>query len=145
MDLSTTNQTVVSSDNSRLLKDLASPLFKAQRWIKLFGWMMIGNGVLSIFTGWGILICWLPIWMGVLLLKAGKSIDLAGRNGDRSQFVLAQEKLKVFFTVNGILLLVSIVVTTIMMLLFGGIMLKMLPMLLDGGMTMQQGGLPTGP
>jgi hypothetical protein len=146
MDLSTTSQSLVSSDNSKLLKDLAAPLFKAQRWIKLFGWMMIGNGVLTIFSGWGILICWLPIWMGVLLLKTSKAMDLAGRNGDRTQFILAQQKLKTFFTVNGILMLVGIVLTTILMLIFGGIVMKMMPALMEQGAMMQQGGgFPTGP
>lgn len=145
MDLTTTRQTLISSDNSKLLKDLAAPLFRAKRWIKLFGWMMIGNGILTIFSGWGILICWLPIWMGILLLKAGKAMDLAGRNGDRNQFILAQEKLKTFFTVNGILLLVGIVLTTILMLVFGGIFMQMMPMLMEQGGMMQGSGFPTGP
>ncbi len=139
MDLSTTRQPLVSSDNSKLLKDLAAPLFQAKRWIKLFGWMLIGNGVLTIFSGWGILVCWIPIWMGLLLIKVGKAMDLAGRNGDRSQFILAQQKLKTFFTVNGILLAVGIVLTTVMLLVFGGIIMQMMPIL------MQQGGFPTGP
>ncbi len=146
MDLSTTRQSIVSSDNIKLLKELATPLFTAQRWIKLFGWMMIGNGVLTIFSGWGILICWLPIWMGVLLLKAGSAMAVAGRTGDRSQFLLAQQKLKTFFTVNGILMLVGIILSTILMLVFGGIVLKMMPMLMEqGAMMQQQGGFPTGP
>ena len=145
MDLSTTRQSIVSSDNIKLLKELATPLFTAQRWIKLFGWMMIGNGILTIFSGWGILICWLPIWMGVLLLKAGSAMAVAGRTGDRAQFLAAQEKLKTFFTVNGILMLVGIILTTIMMLVFGGIVMKMMPMLMEQGAMMQQGGFPTGP
>lgn len=146
MDLSTTRQTLVSSDNINMMKELADPLFRAQRWIKLFGWMMVGNGVVSVFTGWGILIAWLPIWMGAVLIKAGKAMELAGRNGDRQQFIQAQLRLKTFFTVNGILLLVSIIVSTILMLVFGGIVMKMMPMLMEQGALMQQqGGMPTGP
>ena len=145
MDLSTTSQTLVSNDNSKLLKELAGPLFAAKRWIKLFGWMMLGNGILTVFTGWGILFCWLPIWMGVLLLKAGSALEAAGNRGDKAQFLLAQDKLKTFFTVNGILMLVGIIVSTILMILFGGIMIKMLPMLMQQGAMMQQGGFPTGP
>lgn len=146
MDLSTTRQAVMPSENVKLLKELASPLCQAQRWIKLFGWMMIGNGVLSVFSVWGILIAWLPIWLGMLLLKAGKSMEAAGRTGDRAQFLTAQEKLKTFFTVNGILMLVGIILTTVMMLVFGGMIVKMLPMLMQQGAVMQDpGAFPTGP
>ena len=125
MDLTNRQEPLVRSDNTRLMRELAKPLYEANRWIKLMGVLLIVNGAFYVFSLWGILIAWLPIWMGVLLWKSGKEAEAAQRRGDKAALLESLNKLKTFFTINGIIMVVSLVILGIMMLIFGGSMLAM--------------------
>jgi len=117
---------VASSDQSRLLKELATPLFAAKRWMKLVGILLIVQGILSVFSLLGILFAWLPIWMGWLLLKSSKDVELAEQRGDKAALMHGMNQLKTFFTINGIITLAMLILFTVLMLVFGGTMLSML-------------------
>ncbi|MBS1261023.1 MAG: hypothetical protein MAG453_00342 [Calditrichaeota bacterium] len=102
-----------SGGDVELIKSLSIPLYQAKGWLKLVGIFSIINGILIIFSLWGILICWLPIWMGVLLTKSAGLIERAQLSGDRSDFTQAMDKLKTYFTIQGVFLLIVIVVTVV--------------------------------
>ena len=126
MELSSPRETVVSSEQSRLLRELAKPLLAARRWMKLVGILLIVQGIVSVLSIWGILIAWLPIWMGWLLLKSSKEVELAERRGDKVALMRGMNQLKTFFTINGIITLAMLILFTVLMLVFGGTMLSML-------------------
>ena len=44
-----------------VLQQMLEPLYRAKGWLKFVGVLSIIQGVLSILSIWGILICWLPI------------------------------------------------------------------------------------
>ena len=120
----------VAGGGEPIIRELSTPLYEAKGWIKLVGVLSIIGGVLYIISIWGILICWLPIWMGILLLKVAQSAEEAHRSGNRADFSTAMAKLKTYFTITGILALIGIVIAVIAFAVAGGAML----MALRGGM-----------
>ncbi|SRR5690606_26282344 len=102
-----------------VVKDISLPLFNAKFWIKLMGVFMIIYGVLVALTIVGIIIAWLPIWVGVVLFQSASAIDVAYTNGDQEAAVRAMDKLKVYFIINGVLLLIGIIFGVIAVM-FGG-------------------------
>ena len=95
------------------VKEISLPLFNAKFWMKLMGVFMIIYGVLVALTIIGILIAWLPIWIGVLLFQSANAIDAAYTQGDQEAAVRAMDKLKVYFIINGVLLLIGIILGVI--------------------------------
>ena len=133
MDLSNVRESIAAPPESQLLKQLADPLYRAKGWLKLLGVLGIVYGALTVLSGWGILIAWLPIWMGILLLKAGRTIETAQSRGDKEQFLACLNKLKLFFTIQGVLILISLILTLVGLLVFGGALIGMLSQLGGSG------------
>jgi 1,4-dihydroxy-2-naphthoate octaprenyltransferase len=107
-------------DEQMVIKEVSTPLFQSKVWLKLLGVLSIIYGVLTAITIVGIIVCWLPIWMGVLLFQSAKNIEQAQQNGTKDTFVVSQQKLKTFFTIAGILALIGIV-AGLLVFLFGGV------------------------
>jgi hypothetical protein len=103
-----------------LIREVSAPLFAAKGWMKLLGVLMIIAGILQAITIVGIIICWLPIWVGVLLLKAASSAEMAQAGGSKHELITALSKIKTIFTIYGILALIGIVIAVIF-LIVGGI------------------------
>jgi len=72
--------------------------------------MAIIGGIIAAFTIVGIIICWLPIWMGVLLFKAGNAIEEAQYTGSREKLEFSLGQLKTYFTINGVLTLIGLII-----------------------------------
>ena len=53
-----------------LVHYLDEPLWRAKGWIQLMGVLFILHGVLVALSLWGIILCWLPIWLGAVVLGA---------------------------------------------------------------------------
>ena len=85
---------------------ISEPLYQARGWMKLLGILAIVYGVFMVLTIWGILICWLPIWMGMLLLGSSKLIELSYQSNNEEDMIDAQHKLKTFFTIQGVLAMI---------------------------------------
>jgi hypothetical protein len=111
----------MGGSDETLIKEVSGPLFGAKGWMKFLGVLLIIYGVLMIITIWGILLCWLPIWLGVLLFKAGAAIELAATAGSKPALYETMEKLKTFFTIGGILALILIILAVIGMITVGGL------------------------
>ncbi|HHQ42227.1 MAG TPA: hypothetical protein ENK20_08045 [Chromatiales bacterium] len=94
----------MSNDNNVL-----APLMEARTWMKVLAVLAIIDGVLMVFSIWGILVAWLPIWLGVVLFQAATALDRA-EGGDGGAAAQAMGKLKTFFTVAGIAAIVFLVV-----------------------------------
>ncbi len=102
------------SQQNTVLDQVASIATEARPWLKFLGIMMIIFGVLMCLTCYGLLLGWLPIWLGVLLLQSGNLVTLASANAARNELVPMMQKLRSFFMIQGILVLISVV------LLFAG-------------------------
>lgn len=114
------------NDSTQLIKELSLPLYLGKGWLKFLGVLSIIYGILVIFSIWGILICWLPIWMGILLYKAGNAIEIAHLNSDKNQFMISISKLKTYFTISGVMALIGLIFVGIAILAAGGSIFSLL-------------------
>jgi len=91
-----------------MIRELMQPLKNATGWIKFLGVLLIIYGVVSALTIVGILIAWLPIWLGVLLLRAAKNTNSAYYQGNKSAVLAALNNVGSFLTVYGVVALIGI-------------------------------------
>ena len=82
-------------------------------WMKFMGIMTIIGGCLQVLTIFGIVIAWLPIWMGVVLTKAGSKAGEYADKGDFASLEGMTGQLKTYFIISGIMIFVSFAVAII--------------------------------
>ncbi|MFH1688088.1 MAG: DUF5362 family protein [bacterium] len=113
-------------DEKVIVQELSAPIFQSKGWLKLLGVVMILQGVLTALTIVGIIFCWLPIWMGILLMQAAGSVESAQISGDKTQLVETLKRLKTYFVINGVLMLLGLLGAAIALLTMGGAMFAMM-------------------
>jgi len=96
-----------TSDNA--VRAIMGPLTNGKLWMKLLGVMMMISGALQVLSIVGILWAWVPIWLGVLLFQAAGAAEEASATGRLDAAVRATDKLRLFFMIQGILLLIALV------------------------------------
>jgi hypothetical protein len=101
-------------EQTQLVREISLPLFQVKGWLKLLGVVMIVQGILTAFTIIGIIFAWLPIWLGVLLFQAASATEAAQASGDRLQLMSSLNKLKMYFIINGVLMLISLAFVALM-------------------------------
>lgn len=104
---------------SSAVKDISLPLYNAKFWMKLLGVVMIISGVLQALTIVGIIFAWLPIWIGVVLFQSASAIQVAYEQGEQDAAIRALDKLKVYFIINGVMMLLMILLVVVVVM-FGG-------------------------
>ena len=108
--------------SEELLKRLCYRAGSSTGWMKLLGILSILQGIFLIFTIWGLLICWLPIWVGVVLYRAAGDADMAARGAPaRLEYFL--QRINKYFLIQGVLTLVGIligIIVTISALVLAG-------------------------
>ena len=112
-------------DEHQLVREVSAPLFAAKGWMKFLGVLMIIYGVLIALSVVGIIICWLPIWIGILLFQAATAVESTQASGSKMELYGAMSKLKTYFTIYGVLALIGIVVSIIA--LFTGVLASLIP------------------
>ena len=113
-------------EEQQLIKEISLPIFQSKGWLKLLGVVMIIQGILTALTIFGIIICWLPIWLGVLLFQASNSIEGAQYAGNKTQLIQSLNKLKTYFIINGILMLIMIIFVFVALIISGGALFTMM-------------------
>ena len=117
--------TPTGGDEQQLVREVRAPLFAAKGWMKFLGVLMIIYGVLIALSVVGIIICWLPIWIGILLFQAATAVESTQASGSKMELYGAMSKLKTYFTIYGVLALIGIVVSIIA--LFTGVLASLIP------------------
>ncbi|MFC4726757.1 DUF5362 domain-containing protein [Coralloluteibacterium thermophilus] len=105
--------------------ELARPLAAGKGWLKFVGIMFIVQGALTALSIVGILIAWLPIWIGVLVMQSANAIEEAVRNDDAAALRTALSKLRTYFVIQGVLFLVGLALIVLYVFVFGAAMLAM--------------------
>lgn len=119
-------------DRAGEIRQISLPLYQSKGWIQFIGILSIIQGILAACSLFGIVIAWLPIWIGVILMQCAGSIERARTSGDRALLVSALDKLRLYFTIQGILTVVSLVIGVIVMIVFAMGMLGAFSGLLRG-------------
>jgi uncharacterized protein DUF5362 len=112
-------------DENSTVRDISGILYNMKGWLKFIGVVLIIGGVLTAITLFGIVIAWVPIWMGVTLFSASSKIEMAFHSGDKQQLLEACNKLKTYFTIQGFLLILSIALSIFSFLILGSTMMMM--------------------
>ena len=102
--------------SDEVLGSIAIEAGKSKGWLKFIGIVTIIGGALQALTIVGIIFAWLPIWMGILLLQAGKFAEAFAKETDPIKLSEMAQKLRVYFTIQGILMLVSLIISVIAVL-----------------------------
>jgi hypothetical protein len=93
--------TVTAQSESIQINRLVLPLYQSLFWIRLFAGCLIFYGALITVTGIGVLVAWIPMWIGMLLFLTARAISLAYHNNDEQAFKLTVSRLKTIFTILG--------------------------------------------
>ena len=101
------------------LKDLSAILYSGRKWIKFVGIGTIIIGVFAALTIVGILFAWLPIWIGVLLIRVANQTDIAYEMEDEAAMVESMKQLKTYFVINGVVQLLYLILGVSVFLLGG--------------------------
>ncbi len=91
------------------ISDLAKPLAEGRSWIKFLAIVQLvfaGLYVLISF-GFGLLVMWLPIWLSIVLLQSVGAIERAYLQGDADALKLSLAKLKLYFVIQAIAMIVG--------------------------------------
>jgi hypothetical protein len=107
--ISYANPSAPAPQENQTVQQLSMPIYQARGWLKFLGVLSIISGVGSALSIVGIIFAWLPIWMGVLMLQAGSSIESAGQLGDKFAFLRSLGSLKTYFVLQGVLALIGII------------------------------------
>ena len=108
------------------IQDLSQPLASGKGWMKFVGIVFIIQGALTALTLVGIIIAWLPIWIGVLVMQSAGAIERAQLSGDAVALKEALAKLRTYFVIQGVLILVGIALWVIGLFFYGAVFLAML-------------------
>jgi hypothetical protein len=95
-------------------------------WLKFVGIVNIISGALTAISIVGIVIAWIPIWMGVLLFQAGSNAVNAQAGQRTDELVTAVKRLKTYFIINGVLIIVGVAIA---ILVFIFMIMGLLPFL----------------
>ena len=98
------------SDQSMLVRRLGVPIYMSRGWIKFLGVLSIIQGIVAVFSIVGLLIAWLPIWIGIVLYQSATIMERAHLTGNEVEFVRSMDKLRLYFVIQGILALLGIII-----------------------------------
>jgi len=98
------------------IRGIVEPLYRGKFWMQLLGVVSILYGVLLAITIVGLIVAWIPIWAGVALMQAAGASSRAFEGGDAVEMARAMAKLKTYFTIFGVLMLIGIILTVVGMI-----------------------------
>ncbi len=103
-------------NNEELVKKLSMLAGRSAGWMKFLGVVSIIFGVLYVFTIWGIIFAWLPIWVGVILFQAAGDAETASL-GMPTRLLQFVQRLNKYFLIQGIATLVMLIVIFVVVIL----------------------------
>ncbi len=96
--------------------DIYESASKGSGWLKFFGIVNIIAGGLQALTIVGIIIAWIPIWIGVVAMQAASFAEKAALNKNETDLIQYHNKIRFLFQLIGILIIIGIVLTVIFMI-----------------------------
>lgn len=97
----------------KILDKIAFHIYSASGWIKLLGVLSIIGGITTALSVVGIVVAWIPIWMGVILLQVASKTEEYKITKEPEAIEEAMSKLKTYFVLQGVVALVGIIITVI--------------------------------
>jgi hypothetical protein len=95
-------------------------LMNISGWLTFLGVLTIIYGALMVLTIWGIIIAWLPIWIGVLLLQAGGRFKRAKQGSGMAEAADGARALAMGIKIWAITALVVLIIYAALIVIAGG-------------------------
>jgi len=111
-------ETESNSVEQNIVKEVSNPIFNNKFWVKFLGILMLIYGIFMALSIVGLLIAWLPIWLGILLMRTASNIEQAQILGNKFALIKAQQSLSTYFTIYGVLAMVGLIFTVVFMIVF---------------------------
>ncbi len=112
-----------------LIQQISYPLYNCKGWMKFVGVLSIISGALQAISIFGIIIAWLPIWIGVLLFQAASAAEEAHYTGSEHELIRSLTRLKTYFIIIGVMTLIMILFSLlVLVLVFTGAFFSMFHM-----------------
>ncbi len=99
-----------------LIRESVQPLQNAAAWMKFLGIVLIVYGGLIALSIVGIIIAWLPIWLGVLLVRSSSNAKAAYYSGNKYDLIASLRNIGSYFTIYGVLTLIGIIFSIVAMI-----------------------------
>lgn len=115
-----------NSDTKFIADQVTSVAMRMKPWLIISGVVNIIQGVLALITIWGIVFAWIPIWLGVLLFQAAGQVNYMAATGDLRNLVPMLDKIRLYFLISGVLIIVGLVLAIVVFLVAGAAILSML-------------------
>lgn len=87
--------------------DIAAPLCAGRGWIRFVGILLLIYGVILGVSVIGLLVAWIPLWLGVLLLRAADNATAAAERNDIRALRDYITNISGFFKIAGVVFIVS--------------------------------------
>ena len=100
------------------LKELFVPISSRTGWIRFLGIFLIVYGVLIALSIIGIVIAWIPIWLGLLLTRTADASNSLMISNDSDYASELLENLGKFFKISGIVTVVTLVLSLVSLLIW---------------------------
>jgi len=78
-------------------------------WIKFIGIVLIVMGAIYGLTIIGLVVAWLPIWMGIILTNAAKHIESYVQTRSFTELIEYSRKIKSYFAILGVLSIIGLI------------------------------------
>ncbi|GAB4367914.1 MAG: hypothetical protein Kow0042_08810 [Calditrichia bacterium] len=111
--------TPIPTEEVKILDRIESISVNMNGWLKFLGIVNIVSGALTALSLVGIIIAWLPIWLGILLLQAGNRATNARLTNNRQELVVMMDKIRLYFIIQGVLIIVGLIVVVLGIFMFG--------------------------
>ena len=103
------------------VRTLSAPLYQVKGWLKFVGVMLFIDGAIFAITGIGIVIAWIPIWLGVLCFQVANAVENANHSDNAESMMRSMSKIATIITIAGIVNIVFLVLILFLIAFFGGL------------------------
>jgi hypothetical protein len=97
------------ANDAEIVKPLATTLASVGGWMKFLAVLSFIAGGLYVLSVWGILVAWLPIWIGVVLWGAATKAQEASLSGSADELNASLDKIRFSFKLYGVRFIIGIV------------------------------------
>ena len=113
--------------DTMLLDKLRATAGSMAAWLKFLGIVNIIKAIFVIISSMfiGIIFAWIPLWMGIVLFQAGSRASIAALSGRSEELVPMIDKLKLYFIISAIEMIVYIIILIFIILIFGAAFMTM--------------------
>jgi len=116
------NSALAGTDSTMQVKRLATVLAAGSGWMKFFAILMFISSVFLVFSIWGTLIFWMPIWLGVVAWSAASKAEQAVMTGTEADLAQALDRLRFTFKLYAIMLVAAFLIGVVCFVLFMSVM-----------------------